>query len=440
MGREIVVGLHFYQPPREAIHPSLASISTDPKKQNWTAIIEKQCYEPLAKKGILNKVSFDIYQSLLIQLEKINPDVASIYKKSMKENGLGEAFIHPILPDYSKDDKEIVISAGVNRFKKITGESPKIFWPPETAIDTETLEVLASDKNNYEGLVCAPEQIIQQDGSSSDNKPTLINLPSGKQIIAFPFDRSISGGLAFDPKHNADQFTKKYVEPKLDRHDKNKILIAWTDAETFGHHYSKADSFLEYLLDSSLPSIGLYPISINNLRLDKTKLPQGTIVERSAWSCPHGNLVRWSGSCDCNRGEDTSWKFPFFDVMKNLNEKVSIIIKRELGSHYTEIISDHFYEHYSKQDIKDGQFNALVLAKISSLVARTSCATFFSSPEVSGKINLLYAYQSLLYLNESGLTAEADKLKNSFLENLSQISYPYGRGTALIALEEMLKG
>ncbi|KKS64067.1 MAG: Glycoside hydrolase family 57 [Candidatus Collierbacteria bacterium GW2011_GWF2_42_51] len=89
----------------------------------------------------------------------------------MKENGIGEAFIHPILPDLSLSDKSIVISAGVGRFKDITGVNPKIFWPPETAIDTETLNVLID--NGYEGFVCAPEQIIQANGSASDNQPTI---------------------------------------------------------------------------------------------------------------------------------------------------------------------------------------------------------------------------------------------------------------------------
>jgi hypothetical protein len=437
MGREIVIGLHSYQPPREAIHPSLSNISTDPQKVNWTSVIEKQCYTPLAKEGILEKVSFDIYQTLLVQLEKLNPDTAAIYKKAMIENGIGDAFIHPILPDYSRLDKSIVISAGAKRFKEITGHNPKIFWPPETAIDTETLEVIA--ENNYEGFVCAPEQIKQQDGSSSDNKPTLIDLPSGKQIIAYPFDRPISSKLAFDLKHNADTFTNYFIKPKKEHIPDNQILIAWTDAETFGHHFD-AVNFLKYLLDSSLPSIGLYPVSINNLKLNINTLPIGKIIERSAWSCPHGNLIRWSGSCDCNYGQDTSWKQSFYGAMKYLNEAITSIVQRELGNHYPELISNHYYEHYTQQEVHDDQYKSLSLSKISSLVARTSCATFFSTPEVSGKINLIYAYQSLLYLKESGLVEETANLNNSFMSKLSEIHFPNSHQTALSALEEMLNG
>jgi len=437
MGSEIVVGLHFYQPPREAFHPSLAHISTDPEKRNWTSIIEKQCYEPLALEGTLDKVSFDIYQSLLLQLEKLDPQTAAIYQKSMKENGVGEAFIHPILPDLSHSDKQIVISAGVQRFREITGLNPKTFWPPETAIDTETLEVLAA--NEYASFVCAPEQIIQQDGSGSDNKPTLINLPDGRRIIALPFDRSISTHLAFDPKNNADQFTEKFIKPQNSSLSANQVTIAWTDAETFGHHYPQADKFLNYLLDTSLPSIGLYPVSVNNLQLDSAKLPQGKIVERSAWSCSHGNLLRWIGNCDCSNGYDSSWKTPFYSTMAYLNQEVSQILQDQIGDHYPEMVAASFYEHFTHPEAINDPQKALISAKISSLVARTSCATFFSEPNVSGKINLLYAYQSLLYLQESGLILKAAQLYASFMEKLAQVHYPYTGETALSTLEKMLK-
>jgi hypothetical protein len=437
MGSEIVLGLHFYQPPREATHPKLNKISTDPENKNWTAIIEKECYEPLAREGILNKVSFDIYQSLYLQLEKINPETALLYKKSMKENGIGEAFIHPILPDLSLEDKSIVISAGVSRFQEITGVNPKIFWPPETAIDTETLEVLSD--NGYEGFVCAPEQIIQNNGSKSDNQPTLISLPNGKQLIAYPFDRPISSNLAFKEKPNADIFTQTYIKPSSENTPPNQVIIAWTDAETFGHHFQNGDKFLSYLLDSSLPSIGLYPVSINNLRLDRSKLPTGIIEERSAWSCPHGNLIRWNGSCGCAWDQDSSWKKPFSEAMNFINQEVSDILKNEIGPDYGLLVASSFYEHYAHPETIIDTTKALLAAKISSLIAKTSCATFFSSPEVSGKINILYAYQSLLYLEDAGLGATSSMLKENLFQKLSNIQYPNTGENALNTLEKMLR-
>lgn len=437
MGREIVVGLHFYQPPRRAFHPELSQISTDPQNKDWTSIIGNECYKPLAAEGVLEKASFDIYQTLLIQLEKLDPLTADLYKISMATNGIGEAFIHPILPDLTNEDKNIVVSAGVKRFFDITGTMPKYFWPPETAIDTSTLEVLSA--NGYQGFICAPEQIYQEDHQSSDNRPTLITLPSGRQIIALPFDRTISSRLAFDPKNNADYFTDTSIKPRANNLGADQTLIAWTDAETFGHHWHLADKFLTYLLDTSLPSVGLYPIPINELEFKRKKMPKGQIVERSAWSCPHGNLIRWGGQCDCGEGKDTSWKQPFYDSMRFLNESITKVVQRELGNNYGQVVSGDFFANYAFPDRVGDPYSSLVSSKISSLVARTSCATFFSHPEVSGKINLLYAYQSLLYLSESGLSKDVLKISTSFYEKLSRVKYPGSDESAFNVLNKMLQ-
>ena len=436
MGREIVVGLHFYQPPRNAFHPDISQISTDPQNKNWTRIIGNECYKPLADEGVLDKASFDIYQTLLVQLEKLDPKSAEIYKRSMELNGIGEAFIHPILPDLSDSDKNIVVSAGVRRFFDITGHRPKYFWPPETAIDTATLEVLSA--NGYEGFICAPEQIEQADNQSSDNRPTLIKLPGGRNIVALPFDRPISSRLAFDPKKNADYFTHNFITPRTHNLSASQIPIAWTDAETFGHHWPQADKFLTYLLETSLPSVGLYPVAINELVLNHNRMSKGRIVERSAWSCPHGNLVRWCGQCGCGWDGDTRWKKPFYKSMTYLNDAISKVVAKELGSDAEQLIAENFYNNYSKPENVKDPLSRIISAKISSLVARTSCATFFSHPEVSGKINLLYAYQSLLYLSEAGLNKEVLEISTCFYDLLSHVEYPGSGQTALSTLNDML--
>ncbi|KKT34726.1 MAG: Glycosyl hydrolase family [Candidatus Collierbacteria bacterium GW2011_GWF2_44_15] len=435
MGKEVVVGLHYYQPPRFAAHPLIEGISTDPEGKDWTRIITKECYRPLAEVGVMEKASFDVFQSLLLQLEKIDPPLASLFYKAAKENGIGEPFIHPILPDLSNPDKDIVIRAGVNRFQEITGTHPRFFWPPETAIDTPTLVRLA--EAGYEGFICAPQQVYQADGSPSDSTPTIIDLPGGRNIIALPFDQAISSRLAFDPKINADHFANDIFFPRNRGLKENQILLAWTDAETFGHHWKHADKFLDYLLDTSLPHVGLYPIPINQLKLDKRRLPHGKIIERTAWSCPHGDLVRWHGSCSCHR-EDTSWKKPFYHALGSLNNSVSEILKDSYGENYSDIVSQFFYIANAHPELMDTPELALVAAKVSSLTARTSCATFFSSPEVSGKISLLYAYQTLLYLKQSGLEAASAKISTQLYKDLDQVHYPHSKGTALATLQHMV--
>lgn len=435
MSKEIILGLHFYQPPRNAIHPEIANITTDPQKRNWTSIIESECYRPLAEEKVLTKASFDIYQTLLVQLEKLDPQIAKIYQENLTTNGVGEAFLHPILPDLCSQDKQLVILAGLKRFKEITGQQPKYFWPPETAIDTDTLEVLS--EYQYQGFICAPEQIIQNDGRASDSRPTLINLPSGRRIIALPFDRPISSRLAFDPKKNADFFTHNFITPRTHNLTSDQVALAWTDAETFGHHWPMGDKFLTYLLDNSLPQAGLNPISINDLKLNIGNLPEGRIVERSAWSCPHGNLIRWHGNCGCSWDGNSSWKSPFYETMKHLNDNITDIVQSEIGDGYLDLLTDHFHSHYQSHQTSH-EASALINAKISSLVARTSCATFFSQPEVSAHINLLFAYQSLLYLNDAINNKILLKLTTDFYHDLSQTIFPGSNKSALTVLKELL--
>lgn len=435
MGKEVIVGLHCYQPLRLATIPDLSKVSTDPQGLDWTEIITNECYRPLSNAGVLEKASFDVFQSLLLQLDRIDPKLSRVFYSAMKENGIGDPFIHPILPDLTNSDKDIVILSGLNRIEEITGSHPRFFWPPETAIDTQTLDRLSLA--GYEGFICAPEQVTQYDGSPSDNTPTIIDLPHGRNILALPFDRTISSRLAFDPKINADFFAQEIIAPRSNRLRNNQSLIAWTDAETFGHHWKNADKFLDYLLDTSLPQLGLYPIPINQLSFDRARLPHGRIVERSAWSCHHGDLVRWHGSCYCH-SEDTSWKQPFYHALGVLNHSISLLAIDNFGNDYVNVISQNFHSSIAQPEQIVTPQQSLVAAKTSSLVARTSCATFFSSPEVSGKISLLYAYQSILYLKQSGMLEQANSIADQLYQDLANVHYPKTSKTALTTLERMI--
>lgn len=435
-GRPVIIGGHFYQPPRFAFHPHLSHISTDPEGKDWTAIIADQCYRPLAQEGTIEHFSFDLYQSLLIHLDKMDPDLARFYEKAMIEEGIGESFIHPILPDLTDNDRQIVIQAGITRYQEITGRHPRFFWPPETALDTPTLETLAA--SGYEGFICAPEQIYQVDGQSSDDRPTKIILPSGRSIIAMPFDTKISRELAFNGKQNADQFANELFRPRVSDLNNGRVLIAWTDAETFGHHYRDGHKFLKYLLETSLPNLGLYPVSINDFHFDLAYLPEGRLKERSAWSCPHENLNRWHGCCPC-ADQDPSWKWPLYSAHQRLNQTLDQIIIAQFGKLPTQEISRSFYQIYAHPENTDTPEKNLLAAKVSALVARTSCATFFSDPETSGKINLLYGYQTIQYLKDSGLHKQAEELSNQYYQDLQSTWYPRQKFTAFDSLTATLK-
>jgi hypothetical protein len=180
-------------------------------------------------------------------------------------------------------------------------------WSLETALDTATL--VDAQQAGYKGVLCAPEQLERIDGRPADNSPVRINLTNNGQIIAFAFDRPISSRLAFGAKDNADKFTYEVILKQLAELLQGDTLLTWTDAETFGHHYKFADLFLHYLLTNSLPSQNIHPVSLTQaLELIQLEdLPEARLRERTAWSCPHGDLVRWNGECPCFQ-TDASWK------------------------------------------------------------------------------------------------------------------------------------
>jgi hypothetical protein len=413
--REIVIGLHLYQPPRRAEHQELSSISTDPKNQDWTAIIARESYDPLAKSEAAKKVTMDAFGTLRCDLQRINPSTKEAINNNLKENGVADTFIHPILPDLSREDKEIVVAAGKEAIIKETGVQPPFIWVPETALDYETLEVLA--ENNYKGVICAPEQIHRFDGRNADDQPIKINLKSGKVIYALPFNRPISSAFAFQSKYNADYFYEDHIRPAFD--NGRRTVIAYTDGETFGHHWKEGDKFLNYLVNNTLPERGVEPVTINSISLDNAI--EGELYHRSAWSCPHGDLARWHGPCGCAPGG--RWKTSYYRTFENFNNRITEVVKKELGLDYQNLVVNNFVTAFKNKGRKESPSDlmSLVSAKVSALSSRTSCATFFDNPGTSGKINVLYAVQAVAHLKDVGfLNEKAEEIGRQFYDEINQ--------------------
>lgn len=401
--REVVIGLHLYQPPRKAFHRELSQRSSDPLGIDWTERIYQECYRRLVEENIFSLASFDIFGTLRGEIRKLSPEHSHTINQRLREHGVGEPYLHPLLPDLSRLDKEILIGAGLVAFRRATGVAPKIFWPPETALDNETLTVLA--EYGYQGVICAPEQI--QCDRSANGQPVRIRA-GGNSILALPFDGDVSRELAFSDKLNADQFVAAYLLSSLAKLDKNSRLVAWTDGETFGHHSKQGDLFLQYLLFHALPNRGVIPVPANEL-LRANGVAAGRLIQRTAWSCPHGDLRRWHGACGCGGG-DLSWKEPFYSGLHSLNGFISTLVQAEIGSAMKDQLIEDFPLYLENPGGRESsQHQSLLSAKAASLAAVTSCGTFFDNPFTSGQINFLFAIQALYHLSDAGLANQAEQ-------------------------------
>lgn len=432
----LVLGEHFYQPLRKSVLHELAHVQASPDGIDWTDRIKKQCYEPQFKSGILDYAAFDIYGSLRAQLN-LSAEQSNKLKESMAQRGVGDSFLHQILPDLNSRDRQILITAGRLDFFQECGRYPDWFWPPETALDIPTLVDIK--KAGYQGVICAPEQLSREDGLSADNQPLKISLPENGQILMFPFDRPISSSLAFDDKTNADNFTRDVIIPRVKTLPNSDIFLTWTDGETFGHHDPYGNLFLSYFLVNSLPDQNINPISLamaieiiqQKVRLDD--LPQAELKERTAWSCPHGDLKRWNGECGCS-SQDASWKQPFMQALRTVNQQVDTIIDGQLPS-WEPKLQTNFRRFFTTEPTTSEEY--LLMAKASSLAALTSCATFFDDPHTSGRLNILFALQSGVALHNSGLQRQSEALLDNFYSDLNEITDPTTNNSLALILDEL---
>src|SRR5579859_1330778 len=203
---------HFYQPPR--FDPFTGIIPEEcgaAPHANYNEKITAECYRPNAELGNFDAMSFDLGPTLAAWLEKAHPDVhdriIEADRRHMERFGVGnalaQAYNHTILPLASSRDKRTQILWGLSDFRHRYGHEASGVWLAETAIDLESLDLLA--QNGITHTVLAGWQA----GTSIDpSEPYLVRLPWGGRTITVFFYHNCSGGVSFDQDLtiNADSF------------------------------------------------------------------------------------------------------------------------------------------------------------------------------------------------------------------------------------------
>jgi hypothetical protein len=181
-------------------------------------------------------------------------------------------------------------------------------WLPETAVDYETLSVMAHQ--GIEFTILAPWQADAEDLDPTE--PYRVLLPGGGSIIVFFYQRDLSAKISFVPNATADaelfaelELSSQYIADK-EKHGEDQLILLASDGELFGHHQPFREQFLSQLLNGASAAVGVNN-SFPALWL-KTHPPRKTIRirERTSWSCHHG-VTRWTGECACT-SLDGRWK------------------------------------------------------------------------------------------------------------------------------------
>lgn len=338
--RYVCVHGHFYQPPRE--NPWLEAIELQDSAypyHDWNERITAECYAPNAASRVLDgnqhitrmvnnyaTMSFNTGPTLLSWLEAKVPkvyksiqeaDVLSQEKFGGHGSSLAQAYNHMIMPLASRRDKVTQVRWGLADFEHRFGRTPEGMWLPETAVDTETLEVLA--EHGLKFTILAPRQAsrVRRMGSRSwkdiggervdPSRAYVVRLPSRRTISVFFYDGPISRAVAFEGLLNDGKvFAERLLGGFSDARDWPQLSHIATDGESYGHHHRYGEMALTYALQY-IETNQLAELTNYGRFLEQH--PPNHFVEifqNSSWSCVHG-IERWRSNCGCNSGGHPEW-------------------------------------------------------------------------------------------------------------------------------------
>lgn len=474
MDKYICIHGHFYQPPRE--NPWLEEVELQDSAypyHDWNERITTECYAPNSASRILgpdntiidivnnySKINYNFGPTLLSWMERHQPEVyqaileadrVSAERYSGHGSAMAQIYNHMIMPLASSRDKRTQTLWGIEDFKKRFGRFPEGIWLPETAVDIETLEIIAEAGIRYTLLA---EHQIKRIKKNSDERwedvkegrvdPTqayLCRLPSGKEIHIFVYHGEISREVAFGNLLNSgDLFAARLGGAFREDHGRSQLVHIATDGETFGHHHPHADMALAYAL-YAIESKNIARLTNYGEYLEKNPPTHRVeIVEKSSWSCAHG-VERWRSNCGCHIGASTGgkqgWRAPLRKGMDWLRERVSRHYEKEASlflldpwgarDAYIEVINnrsrsevERFFKRHQSKPLKKGDISRmlkLLEMQKNAMLMYTSCGWFFDDISGIETIQIMqYASRVIQLAEETGSPA----LEKGFLSFLKE--------------------
>jgi alpha-amylase/alpha-mannosidase (GH57 family) len=339
--RSICIHGHFYQPPRE--NPWLEAIEFQDAvypHHDWNEKITAECYAPNAIARILDKegkiaqlvnnytkISFNFGPTLLSWLEKYAPEIYGAILEADRESqtlfaghgsALAQAYNHMIMPLANSRDKRTQVIWGIGDFESRFGRKPEGMWLPETAVDLETLDILAGHGILF--TILAPRQARQarklgenqwKDVSGGKIDPTMpyrCKLPSGKTIALFFYDGRTAHDVAFgDLLNSGEAFAARLRGASSDRGEGSHLVHVATDGETYGHHRHFGDMALAYAIHSIESGDQAHLTNYGAYLEGHPPSHEVEILEKTSWGCIHG-VERWRSDCGCNTGAHPGWR------------------------------------------------------------------------------------------------------------------------------------
>lgn len=425
MTRAICIHGHFYQPPR--FDPWLEDVLPEGSaapEHDWNARICRECYTPMAHARRLDGnglviealnayawISFNFGPTLFAWMERHAPDtyqrILVADHKSRQRLGYGGAmaqvYHHAIMPLAPRLDKELEVTWAIQDFQHRFGRTPQGMWLAETAVDLDTLDVLA--KAGIQFTILAPRQAkairLPEDtefhpvdeASLPTHQPYLVRTPGGHTLTVFFYHGAVSQAVAFERLlQNGETFWQRLTS------DLGTGLRAIaTDGESYGHHFPFGEMALAYVIDQARR--GRDGVEITNFAAylaAHAPTAEARIHENSSWSCVHG-VERWRSHCGCTTGEhpdwDQEWRRPLRRALNYLKYYVDdhyFSAMARLGAHPGNILKEYgqvlcgawqleqlLRRHGIAEPKAQVQAARLLAMQRSALASFASCAWFF---------------------------------------------------------------
>ncbi len=351
--RSVVIHGHFYQPPRE--DPWLNQIAAEPSAapyHDWNQRIERESYRAVVAARVyapdgriaqivntLVSISFNFGATLLEWLEREAPetyaavleaDRTSRARHAGHGNAIAMPYHHVILPLASRRDKVTEVRWGIADFRRRFGRDPEGMWLPETAVDPETLDVLAAEGIAF--TVLAPHQV---EHAPPDGSAGRYRTPGGRSIALFVYDGAISHDVAFGPLlKDAVAWAKRLLSAGKSGTERRLVAVA-TDGETYGHHHKFGEVALAWVLRELERR---RDVRVENFAafLARHRAEQEVkLVAPTSWSCAHG-VERWRADCGCRmapeRPTQQRWRTPLREALDWLAGELHSRFEREGGA------------------------------------------------------------------------------------------------------------
>jgi len=441
--RSLVLHGHFYQPPRE--NPWLGYVEAEAgaaPHHDWNRRVEQECYRAVAAARIpdaagriarivntLEGISFDFGATLLEWMEDEAPatyravlDADRVSRERLGHgNAIAAPYHHVILPLSTRRDKITEVRWGIADFRRRFGREPEGMWLPETAVDDESLDVLAAAGIRF--TILAPHQVKR---APAGGLPGRYRTRGGREIALCIYDGPLSHDLAFG--HLLDDafgWANRLMEGGA-----TALVSMATDGETFGHHHRFGEMALARLQEilAARPDAAV----TNYAAVLAAHPPVETVelVAPTSWSCAHG-VERWRSDCGCRvapeKGWNQRWRAPLRAAVDWLAEEVHRVFEREAGASLRDPWAAR--DAYGEARAVGGEaVTALVAAQAkralapdetvrarellemerAALALYTSCAWFFDDIGGLEPLQLMrYAAQAVELAGPAGTTLEA---------------------------------